>query len=889
MSKVYLISWIITCYLFTTIPTVQAQVIPYKNSALPTEVRVRDLLQRMTPEEKFRQLFMVPGDLGTNPDLFRTGLFGFQVNTEPASGKAAEQILQYGTGTTAVQTAEKINSIQKFFVEKSRLGIPIIAFDEALHGLVRQGATVFPQSIALAATWDTVLMSNVAAEIARECRARGIRQVLSPVVNLATDARWGRVEETYGEDPVLAAGMGVAFVKSFEKLGIVSTPKHFAVNHGEGGRDSYPIDISERLLEESYLVPFKACIQQGGSRSIMTAYNSLNGRPASANHWLLNQKLKNEWGFTGFVISDANATGGANVLHFTASGYEDAGTQAVSNGQDGIFQTDIDHAKLYQAPFLDGRVKPAVLDSAVARVLRIKFNLGLFEDPYVDPELAGRMTYDGKLAKEAALKSAVLLKNEKAVLPLSPDVKSIALIGTDAIEARLGGYSGPGNNTINLLDGLKKVLNKSKLVQYAEGCGRTLVSRLTVDGAHLSSQVKGKRVNGLKGEYFNNITMEGPPVLTRNDPSINFQWTLSAPHPDVNYDFFSVRWTGTLLSPESGSYKLGIEGNHGYRLFLDKHLLIDTWDKPSYSATLANVILEKGKEYALRIEYKEPSGNSRFKLVWTVGVEDKSEEKISEAVALAMKSDYIIVAAGIEEGEGLDRSSLALPGKQEEMILRLAATGKPIVVVLFGGGAITMTRWLDKVDGVMDVWYPGEAGGEAIAELLSGKSSPSGKLPITFPLNEGQLPLTYNHKPTGRNDDYRDGSGKALFPFGYGLSYARFEYSRMIFSKKEISTKETVTVTCMLRNVGNYEGDEVVQLYIRDELASVVRPVKELKAFQRIHLKPGKEATVSFTITPDMLSLVNERMEREVEPGTFRIMIGSSSEDIRLRDILSVK
>ncbi len=885
---------IITCcilvsYLLAISVTVYGQTAPYKNAALPVETRVRDLLSRMTPEEKFRQLFMVPGDLGADPDIFKSGIFGFQVNTLPTATGPTGQTLRYSPGKSALQTAEKINSIQKYFVEKSRLGIPIIAFDEALHGLVRQGATVFPQAIGLAATWDTELMDKVAGAIALECRARGIRQVLSPVVNLATDARWGRVEETYGEDPVLATAMGVTYVKAFERLDVVTTPKHFAVNHGAGGRDSYPIDMSERLLEETYFVPFKACIQLGGSRSIMTAYNSLNGRPASSNAWLLNEKLKKEWGFKGFVISDANATGGANVLHFTATGYEDAGAQAVANGQDVIFQTDIDHAKLYQAPLLDGRVRPAVLDSAVARVLRTKFDLGLFEDPYVGPGLAGRLTYDGKLAKEAAMKSAVLLKNEKAVLPLSPAVRSIALIGTDAVEARLGGYSGPGSNTIHLLDGLKKVLNESQVVQYAEGCGRTQVSWLTVDGSYLFSHDKGKRENGLKGEYFNNITLYGTPVHTRTDPSINFHWTLSPPHPNVNYDFFSVRWTGTLQSPATGSYQLGIEGNHGYKLYLDGQILIDTWDKPSYSTTLADVVLEKGKAYALKIEYKEPSGNSRFKLIWTVGVQDTSDEKISEAVGLAMKSDIVIVAAGIEEGEGLDRSSLALPGKQEEMILKLAATGKPIVVILFGGGAITMMRWLDKVDGVLDVWYPGEAGGEAIAELLSGKISPSGKLPITFPLHEGQLPLTYNHKPTGRNDDYRDGSGKALFPFGYGLSYTRFEYSDLKISRVVVNGKETIIAGFRIKNTGSVEGAEVAQLYIHDELASVVRPVKELKGFQRIHLKPGEVANAAFHMAMDDLSLLDEHMKRMVEPGAFRIMIGSSSEDIRLREVVHVK
>ena len=369
------------------------ELLPYRNKSLPVEVRVQDLLKRMTTEEKFMQLFMVPGDLSNYQGQFKDGIFGLQVNTISSNNNAAAQMRQYNPGRNALETAEKINIIQKYFVEKTRLGIPIIAFDEALHGLVRNGATAFPQSIALAATWDTLLMSKVAKAIATECSKRGLRQILSPVINLATDVRWGRVEETYGEDPFLSSAMGIAFVKAFEQMGIITTPKHFAVNHGEGGRDSYPVDYNERLLEETFFIPFKAAIQQGGARSIMTAYNSLDGKPCSASDWLLNEKLKKEWGFKGFVISDAGAVGGANVLHFTASDYDDAGKQSIENGLDVIFQTDIEHAKLFKNSFLQGKVDPAKFDSAVARVLRLKFELGLFENPYTSIENASDTAY----------------------------------------------------------------------------------------------------------------------------------------------------------------------------------------------------------------------------------------------------------------------------------------------------------------------------------------------------------------------------------------------------------------------------------------------------------------------------------------------------------------
>ncbi len=885
----------LSCTLFVLSQSVSlyAQpLLPYKDHRLPIEKRVKDLLGRMTPEEKFMQLFMVPGDPADHPEQYKNGVFGLQLNTATSGGDAAGQMMTYSPGSDLRQSIDKVNTIQKYFVTNTRLGIPIIVFDEALHGLVRKDATVFPQSIALSATWDIVLMGRVANAIAYECKQRGVRQVLSPVVNLATDVRWGRVEETYGEDPILSAAMGVAYVRAFEQIGIITTPKHFVLNHGAGGRDSYPVSVSERELEEFYFVPFRACIREGGSRSIMTAYNSLNGSPCTANDWLLNYKLKQQWGFGGFVISDAGAVGGANVLHFTAKGYDDAGKQAIENGLDVIFQTDIAHADLFKEPFIRNKVNIARLDSAVARVLKAKFDLGLFEHPYIPIVISDTTQWSAhhQLAKEAALKSIVLLKNDsKCVLPLGEGVKKIALIGTDAIEARLGGYSGPGNRKVSLLAALNNAVGKDKVITYASGCGRGHKGHNVVAGEYLYTKANGKKAVGLQGEYYNNISLTGRPELIRNDASIDFQWTLFSPDPKINYDFFSCRWSGFIKSPVTGKINIGIEGNDGYRIYLDGSLFIDTWDKQSYNTTVKEFDFVADKEYAIKVECKEPTGNARLKLIWDAAITDTSEKKIAEAVEAARSSDVVIVAVGTNEGEFQDRSHLSLPGKQEEMILRLAATGKPIVAVLFGGSAITMSNWSDKVNAIMDVWYPGEAGGEAIADILLGKANPSGKLPITFPMNEGQLPLTYNHKPTGRGDDYADASGSPLFPFGYGLSYTHFDYSECKLSATEISGTDSVIVSFKLKNTGKCAGDEVVQIYIRDELASVARPLMELKAFKRVHLNVGEEQKVSFVVTPAMLQMLNEQMQWVVEPGRFRIVIGSSSKDVRCRTILNVR
>jgi len=858
----------------------------YKDPKQPVEKRVRDLVSRMTPEEKFWQLFMIPGDLDkANPTQYKNGLFGFQVSAA-SKGDAGGQLLNYSTNENAKALALKINAIQKYFVEQSRLGIPIIPFDEALHGLVREGATVFPQAIALAATWDTALMNKVANVIADEAKERGIRQILSPVVNIASDVRWGRTEETYGEDPFLSSAMGVAFVSAFEMKGIITTPKHFIANVGDGGRDSYPIHMNERLLEEIYFPPFKACFEKGGSRSVMTAYNSLDGVACSANNWLLTEKLKKQWGFDGFAISDANAVGGEVVLHNTSKDYPESGKHAVSNGLDVIFQTEYKHHQLFIPPFLDGSIDSNRINDAVARVLKAKFELGLFENPYVATELNNSSQQKARsIAMQAALKSIVLLKNEKNVLPFSENIRSLAVIGTEATEARLGGYSGPGNNKVSILAGLKDLAGNLINILYAPGCGRICNDYVVVP----SAQLHNNGMEGLQAEYFNNISLQGEARVKRIDKSIDFHWTLYAPDPKIPADFYSARWTGQLTASETGTFRIGLEGNDGYRLFLNDQLIIDNWKKQTYSTSLADYSFEKGKRYNIRVEFFEPNGNATIKLVWSMGVTNEWKSKIQDAVAIAKQADMAVIAVGINEGEFQDRALLSLPGHQEELINAVAATGKPVVVILVGGSAVTMNNWIGKVPCILDAWYPGEQGGYAIAAVLFGYENPAGRLPITFPVHEAQLPLVYNHKPTGRGDDYNNLSGLPLFPFGYGLSYTSFDYSGIKLEKNRIGKTESTSVSFTIRNTGKRDGDEVVQLYIRDLLSSVARPVMELKGFQRIHLKAGETKTVSFEITPEMLSMLDRNMKQVVEPGDFRIMIGGSSRDIRLNALLKVK
>ena len=839
--------------------TLAAAQLPYKNAALPIETRVHDLLGRMTLDEKFWQLFMIPGGRGDPEQDYSHGIFGLQ-------NRAAR---------TARADANLQNALQHYFVDSTRLGSPIIPFEEAVHGLMRGSATVYPAAIALAATFDSTLVRDVASAVARDARTRGIRQVLSPVVNLATDVRWGRVEETYGEDPWLASVMARAFVAGFESHGVIATPKHFVANVGDGGRDSYPIDVSTRLLEELLYPPFRAAIIEAGARSVMTAYNAVDGVPASENRALLDGALRHDWRFRGFIISDQSAVGGAIVLHHTEINTATAAQHALEAGLDVIFQSEYDQYAPYLAAFRSGAIANSVIDSAVARVLRAKFELGLFEHPYVDPDSATAWQDNvgtRVLSRDAARKAVVLLENRRNALPLAPAIASVAVIGTDAEEARLGGYTLESARGVSILDGLRSRLGGG--VRYAPGPGRALGDHAVVPEQYFDS---------LSGEYFDNIALEGAPRVTRSDENIDFRWTFNPPGRGLHIGWYSVRWTGRLRAASGGVQRLGVEGNDGYRLYVDGKLLIDNWRKQSYRTTLVPVAWPAGSTHDVRLEFFESAGNARVRLVWDTTAANEAQERIDSAVALARRSDVAVIVAGIEEGEFRDRSSLSLPGQQEDLILSVAAAGKPVIVILVGGSAIRTRRWIDKVDALVMAWYPGAEGGNAIADVLLGNVNPAGRLPITFPIAEGQLPLRYNHKPTGRGDDYVDLTGDPAFPFGYGLSYTHFAYSQLRIRPATIGPAGHARVTFRVRNTGTRAGDEVPQLYVRPVVSAVAQPVMALKAVGRVRLAPGEEREVTFIVRANDLQILGDRLRWRVPAGTTTILVGASSNDIRLR------
>ncbi|MEM2946090.1 MAG: glycoside hydrolase family 3 N-terminal domain-containing protein [Thermoproteota archaeon] len=837
---------------------------PFEDPSQPVEKRVEDLLRRMTLQEKLAQL-------RSSRDLPDEGVGNLTHVTR---------------GLPAKEGAEKANQYQVKAIEKTRLGIPVIIHDECLHGCVAKFSTSFPQAIGLAATWDRELVYRVSKAIARETRSRGIHQCLSPVVNIARDVRAGRTEESYGEDPYLTSQMGSLFCRAMLEEGVVATPKHFAANFvGDGGRDSNEIHFSERILREVYFPGFKACVK-AGALSLMAAYNSLDGVPCSSNKWLLTQVLRDEWGFQGFVVSDYGSVAGIFFNHRVAGTLEEAAKLALEAG----LEVELPETYVFGEPLVkavEKRMIPMeVLDEAVRRVLRAKFLIGLFDRPFTDPEEAEKLCnceQHVQLALQAARESIVLLKNEDNTLPLNREkIGTIAVLGPASDSVKLGGYSTVPRYAVTPLEGIRRKAGPGTKILHAK-CSPGIGKYVPIPPGCLTPG-PGAEEHGLKAEYFNNRELKGEPVLTRVDEQVSFNWGTGSPGPGVPEDNFSVRWTGRLVAPKTGVFEIGLASDDGARLWLDGRLLIDSWRDRGVTLDLVTVRLEKGRQYEVKIEYYEHVGDAAVFLLWDHV--DESTPEVREAVRLAKKSDVAVFFAEIIEGEGKDRAFLNLPRLQELVIEKIVETGTPTIVVLMTGSAVT-GEWIKKVHALVQAWYPGQEGGNAIAEVLFGDYNPAGRLPFTWPMYVGQLPLYYNYKPTGRGYDYVDMPGKPLFPFGHGLSYTRFEYSNLSIEAR--GEEGPFEIGFDVTNTGVKEGDEVAQLYVQDPVASVARPVKELKGFQRVFLKPGETRRIVFSLTVDDLAFLDENMRRIVEPGEFKIMVGASSEDIRLQSSLRIE
>lgn len=847
----------------------------YLDPSLPVDVRVRDLLSRMTLEEKVRQMDMYRADT-----LLEDGRFS------PA--KAVEVMGDLGMGSIhdLYPTPQLANRIQRHAVEYTRMGIPVLFIEEGLHGLCGSGYTIFPQAIAMAATWDVELVERIGAAIAAESRASGVHECLSPVLGLAREPRWGRTEETYGEDTYLASRMAVAMVRGMQGDSlatdhtIVAEPKHFAAHSiPEGGRNTAPSHVGERELREVFLPVFRAAFVEGGAMSVMSAYSEIDGVPCTANGWLLTKVLREEWGFRGFVLSDLGAIAMLHNTHHVAATPKDAIRQAIEAGVDmqfydypnDFFQRTV--VELVQ----EGRLSMAAIDRAAGNVLRVKFLLGLFENPYTDESLYPRVVRcreHTELALQAAREAICLLKNEGDLLPLPKDLRRIAVLGPSSDVPRLGDYTG-GGDAVTLLEGIQAAVSPRTEVLHLRATTIMGGQELATVGAAQLLTPDGRK-QGLLGEYYDNIGLEGTPVLVRVDPVVDFDWGNGAPAPELPSDRFSVRWTGKLVSPVTVDGWVGAASDDGVRLWIDGELIVDDWFDRAVATSSKPFHFEAGRAYDVRLEYYENGGGAAVSLGWNVG-----PSGIEQAAALAASADVAIVAVGDSTrtcGEGYDRVSLELPGQQLDLIKAVYETGTPTVVVLQNGRPVTMEWIAKKIPAIVEAWYPGEAGGTAIAEVLFGDYNPAGRLPITFPKTVGQVPLFYDYKPSARRN-YVEMDSRPLYPFGYGLSYTRFAYSNIRVEPRRIGPAGTVTVSVDVENVGDRAGDEVVQLYVNDLVSSVTTPVAALRGFKRIHLAPGEKRTVTFTLGPEHLALLDRNMQWVVEPGEFEVRVGGNSQE----------
>ena len=754
----------------------------YKDPSFSIDVRLSDLLSRMTLEEKVGQLLCPLGwemyeihgsevhPSGKFKQLIKernAGMLWATYRADPWTKKTL------ANGLNSEMAAKAGNALQKYVMENTRLGIPMFLAEEAPHGHMAIGATVFPTGIGMAATWSPELVKEVGQVIAKEIRSQGGHISYGPVLDLTRDPRWSRVEETFGEDPVLSGILGASMVDGLgggnlsQKYATIATLKHFlAYAVPEGGQNGNYASVGIRDLHQNFLPPFRKAID-AGALSVMTSYNSIDGTPCTSNHYLLTQLLRNEWKFRGFVVSDLYSIEGIHESHFVAPTKENAAIQSVMAGVDvdlgGDAYTNLCHA------VQSGQMDKTVIDTAVCRVLRMKFEMGLFEHPYVDPKIAAktvRRKEHIELARKIAQSSITLLKNENSILPLSKTINKVAVIGPNADNRynMLGDYTAPqeDSNVKTVLDGILTKLSPFR-VEYVRGCA-----------------IRDTTVNEIEQ---------------------------------------------AIKAARRSEVVIVVVGGSSARDF-----------KTSYKETGA-AVAEEGS------------------------------------------------VSDMECGEGFDRASLSLLGRQQELLESLQKTGKPLIVVYIEGRPLEKNWASEYADALLTAYYPGQEGGNAIADVLFGDYNPSGRLPISVPRSVGQIPVYYNKKAP-RNHDYVEMSSFPLYSFGYGMSYTTFEYSDLQVVQKSARCFE---VSFKVKNTGKYDGEEVSQLYMRDEYASVVQPMKQLKHFERFHLKKGEEKKVTFVLTEEDFFLVNYTLKKVVESGNFHLMIGAASNDIRLQNVILVE
>ncbi len=800
---------------------------------------------------------------------------------------------------------EKVNQLVNAAPAIPRLQLPAYNWwNESLHGVARSGyATVFPQSISVAASFNRQLLADIGRVTSDEARAkhhefvrqgkRGIYTGLdfwSPNINIFRDPRWGRGHETFGEDPYLTGELATQFILGMQGddpkyLKTIATAKHFAVHSGpEALRHSFDVDVSDRDLYETYLPAFKKTVTEGKVYSIMSAYNRFRGKPASGSTFLLEQTLRQDWGFEGYVVSDCSAIGDIYNNHKVASTKEEAAAIGLVGGCDlncGSYYLNL--VKAHE----QGLVTEAQIDTALKRLLLARFKLGMF-DPRDSISFA-RIPYDivcadahNTLARKAAQESMVLLKNEGNLLPLDKKaLKKIAVIGPNADnwESLVGNYHGTPKNPVTFLKGIQNKVSPAIEVLFAEGAnlGEEKYNLQAIPSVYLQTP-DGRQ--GLAASYYNNPNWEGVPVLQRTDDNIDFWWEHQPISPQLR-DNFSVKWEGLLVPPATGTWEIGLYAKRGMHILIDGKEISNgkgTVHHGSYAT--GKVQLEAGKKYPIEVRFYSDESNAHARLLWS----KTDRDLLGEAVQIAREADLTVVVLGLSqrlEGEGGDRKDIILPVQQTELLQAIHATGKPLVLVLNAGSALAVNWAQENIAAIISAGYPGEEGGHALADVLFGDYNPAGRLPVTWYTSVAELPPFEDYNMANRT--YRYYRGEPLYPFGYGLSYTTFEYSQLQLPES-IQAGEKLTISANVTNTGSLAGDEVVQLYLRDEEASTPRPQVQLEGFERIHLKPGETKTVLFTLQPTQLSLINEQSERVIEPGTFRVYIGGSQPDFRLRE-----
>ena len=828
---------------------------PFRNPALPTEDRVNDLVSRLTLEEKVSQM---------------------------------------------VHTAAAI----------PRLGIPQYNWwSEGLHGAAREGyATVFPQAIGLAATFDPELLKKDADATASEFRAKYEERVQklgysdwfhgltvwSPNINIFRDPRWGRGQETYGEDPFLTAQMGVAYVTGLQGndpkyLKALSTPKHFAVHSGpEPTRHTVDVTVSNHDLEDTYLPAFRATVGVGAG-SVMCAYNSVDGKPACAQPLLLKEHLRDAWHFQGYVVSDCGAASDIQTGHHYAKSMEEGVAAGVKSGMDIICGIPMPAVTVERDALLkavrQGLLTSNDIDQAVKRLFTARMQLGMFDSPDSVPYAKTPLSeIDSEphrlLALQTGRESLVLLKNSDHILPLTTTYKTIAVIGpnADSVDPLLGNYNGTPSHPVTVLAGLRKRFADSKVL-YASGSSLAGPPLSVIPAKALKNSV-GKP--GLTGENFKG-PLTGSPVITRTDPGVDFVWHDGA-SPELK-DGFSVRWTGTLVPATTGDYQIGFTGTDAFHFWLDNQLIGESWYGDTGKTRLKTLHLEAGHPYTVKIECSQEGGPGLAKLVW----HEPGDKK--DYMEVAKRADLIVAVLGLAgelEGEempikiegfsGGDRTSLNLPRAQQQVLEDLVATGKPVVLVLMNGSALAVT-WADQhVKAILEAWYPGEEGGTAVAEALAGDFSPGGRLPLTFYKSVDQLPAFEEYNMKGRT--YRYFTGEPLFPFGYGLSYTTFEYSNLSFDKPALDATDNLAASVDVKNSGKMAGDEVVEVYLTHPGVDGA-PVRALAGFYRVHVEPDATAHVQITVPNRQLSVVDADGARKIVPGDLQLWVGGGQPVMR--------